>query len=426
MFALPFSEARSIIYPHGTYAMRFSIVAAIACSTLAFLASGCTHESADANRQKKTVVHYVMPVEQEVTDYEDFTGRTDAVESVDVRARVTGYLTEINYKAGDEVKKGEVLFKIDPRPYQAVLDQADGELAIAEAQLKLATADLARATNLAQTKGAISQQDVDRFAAAEAQGRAQVQAAKAHVETAKLNLEFTSVTAPIDGLASRHLVTVGNLISQDNTLLTTIVSLDPIYAYFDVDERTMLRVQQMIRDGKFKGVRDGGSVPVQFGLANEEDKFPHDGVLDFVNNRVDPATGTLEVRGVINNPSQNKAPRLLTPGLFLRVRLPIGGAHKSLLLPQAAVGADQGRKYVLVVNDQNVVEYRPIAVGAIQPSGLQVVVPLKIVRTEGKIRLASEGEQGEDSLSVKDRVIVGGLQRVRPGIVVEAKPADAT
>jgi multidrug efflux system membrane fusion protein len=389
---------------------------------------GCGHRPDTANPAGPPVVRVTSPVTREVTAYEEFTGRTDAVDSVDVRARVTGYLTEIKFTSGQEVKKDEVLFVIDQRPYKASLDQARAQILVQDAQLKLAVADYSRAKVLAGRGGAqaISQQDLDKYAATQAQADASLKAAQASEVTADLNYKWTEVTAPVSGIVGRNLLTVGNLITQDTTLLTTIVSEDPMYAYFDVDERTLLRVQDLIRQGKFKSAKAGHKVPVFYGLANEGDRFPHEGFIDFVNNQVDTSTGTIQVRGVLPNPRPGKElPRLLTPGLFLRVRVPIGEPHPALLVPQAAIGTELGQKYLLVVNDKNVVEKRPVALGVIQPDGLQEVIPAKLVRTDKGTRPANGGEKGEDSLRPTEEVIVSGLQRVREGMTVTPKKFEA-
>ncbi len=398
--------------------------AAVAASlALLAAAAGCGHAPEQA-AAKPTVVRVVPVVEEKVTDYVPFTGRTAAVDSVDVRARVTGYLDSIDFKPGQEVKKGERLFKIDPRPYQAALDQANGQVSLSEAQLKLAIAEYARAKAISRTAGAISQEDLDKALASQESAQASLTAARASAESADLNLKFTDVISPIDGVVSRNLLTVGNLVTQDLTLLTTIVSEDPMYGYFDVDERTLLRVRGLMREGKIK-VRRAGEIPVEMGLASEDDRYPHAGFVDFVDTRIDPSTGTIQLRGVFPNPKPpGNAPRLLTPGMFIRVRVPVGDPHPSLLVPQAAIGRDQGRKFLLVVGEKNVVEYRPVELGDEQPGGLQEVVPLKVVRTDEGVRLAATGEEGKDSIARGEMVVVSGLQRVRPGLTVEPKPAD--
>jgi RND family efflux transporter MFP subunit len=370
------------------------------------------------------VVRYVPVVEESITDYVYFTGRAAAIDYVEVRARVTGYLDSFDFKPGADVKKNQVLFKIDPRPYKATLDQVNGQVALAKARLKLAEADNARGKELAKTPGAISQQDLDKYAAAQDEASAALEATKASSENALLNLKFTDVISPIDGVVGRNLLTVGNLVNQDVTLLTTVLSEDPMYGYFDVDERTMLHVQDLINKGKMKRSKDGKNV-VELGLANEEERYPHDGTIDFIATQVDGSTGTLQVRGIFPNPREDpKKPRLLTAGQFLRIRVPLGEPHKALIIPQAAIGRDQSKKYLLVVNDKNVVEYRPIELGSEQPGGRQVVEPVKIIRTEKGFRLPGKGETGEDSLKAGEKVIVGGLQKVRPGTIVDPKPAE--
>jgi RND family efflux transporter MFP subunit len=389
-----------------------------------FVATGCNNHETVEGGPKIPVVRVEKPVVKEVTDYEFFTGRTDAIDHVQIRARVTGYLDKVNFKAGSDVKKDDVLFEIDPRPYRATLDRSLGQIALTEAKLKLAKVELDRGLSIAKTPGAISQTDLDKLAADKSSAEAALQTAKADAESADLNLKFTKVLSPVDGVVGRELITVGNLVTQDNTLLTTVVSMDPMYVYFDIDERTMLRIQKLIREGKIKSVRDGHKTPVEFGLANEGQEFPHVGALDFVNNQVDSSTGTRQVRGVIDNPKEGKTNvRLLTPGLFVRVRIPIGEPHQALLVPQAAVGTDQGKKFLYVVNDKNVVEYRPVELGAVQPNGLQVINPQQVVISKEGVRLAKQGEVGVPSLTANDQVVVSGLQRIRSGMTVDPKPA---
>jgi multidrug efflux system membrane fusion protein len=388
-----------------------------------FVGVGCQSRP-EARTPKVQVVRYTKAIAQDVPHYEYFTGRTEAIKSVEIRARVTGYLVEINFKPGAEVKEGDPLFLIDPRPYKADLDQANSQILLAKAQLELAIADLARGREIEKTPGAISKQDLDKYAAAQSQADAQVKAATATAEQSDLYYKWTKVTSPIDGLTSRNLLDAGNLITKDQTLLTTVVSQGKMYGYFDVDELTIKRIQDLIREGKVKSARKYDDVPVELGLINEGDNYPHVGAIDFVGNRIDPGTGTLQIRGIFDNPkAANGGPAFLTPGMFIRIRFPVGENEKKLLVPQIAIGTDQGKKFLLVVNDSNVVEYRPVTLG--QAKGeLQVIEPLKIVRTDKGARLAAPGESGEDSLKAGERVIVGGLQRVRPGLKVEARDAN--
>jgi multidrug efflux system membrane fusion protein len=402
--------------------------------------SGCEEQGAHRAEQQTAMVRVQQPVTKTVTDYEYFTGRTSAPYSLDVRAKVNGYLVRWNFDAksdkpptkdfnfvvGQEVKRDQVLFKIDPRPYQATYDQAIAQVNLAKAQLELAKADYARALVVAKTPGAISQQDVDKYLAAQAKAEAEVAAQQANSESTLLNLQFTDVKTDIDGIVGRNLLSVGNLV-EANTLLTTVVSEDPMYAYFDVDEMTLERIASLMREGKIKTEREKldkyEKYPVDLGLTGGSD-YPYTAYIDFVNNQIDPTTGTLQVRGVIANPKPPVGPRVFTPGMFLRVRLPIGNPHSALLIPQAAIGTDQSQKFVMVANADNVVEYRPIQVGEVQSDTLQIAIPEQIIAEGNSIRMAKPDEQGAvPSLTTSDRVIVGGLQKIRPGMKVEIQAA---
>jgi multidrug efflux system membrane fusion protein len=337
-------------------------------------------------------------VQRTVTDYADFTGRVNAVESVDVRARVSGYLVQMPFKEGDEVKKGNLLFEVDPRPYQAQLDQAQGQVNLYQAQLALAKANYARDQEVATTPGAISLQQLDQDRAAIQEADAAVKASQASVEVYKLNLGFTKVTSPIDGQVSRYFLTLGNLVVQDQTLLTTVVSLDPVYVYFDVDEGTLLRVRRAINEGKIQRYQQG-KMPVDVGLQGDA-SFPHQGTIDFVNNQVNPGTGSIAVRGRFANPLPPKGVRLFSAGMFVRVRVPIGQPHPALLVIDRAIGSTQGLKYLYVVDAQNVVQQRFVTTGALEDDGLRVI---------------------ESGLKPEDRVVTGGLQQVRPKMEVKAQ-----
>jgi multidrug efflux system membrane fusion protein len=401
----------------------------------AVLAAGCARQSAGDVQQIKPAVRFTPARSREVTDYAYYNGRTAAVDSVDIKAQVTGYLDSVDFISGSEVSKRKQLFKIDPRSYQAAFDEVEGQVALAQARLELADADLKRANQLFKTPGAISQQELDTRIAAQRAAVAGVTAAKANSESARLNLGWTSVTSPIDGVVDRNRISVGNLVSKDTTLLTTVVSQTPMYVYFDVDENTMLRVEQLVREGKIPVREKGEIVPVEIGLSDQGNEYPLKGKVDFVSNQLNAGTGTIQVRGVFDNPKLTSADisgspsgnhRLLRPGLFVRIRLPLGPPYKALVVPQAAIGTDQGLKYLLVVNDKDTVEYRPVTVGAEQPDGWQVVKAESMVRTPEGLRPWEPGESaGEsviESLRANDRVVIGGLQQVRPGMIVDAKP----
>src|SRR5258707_1208756 len=360
--------------------------------------TGCSRSASIAPLAAPVAVTVSYPVERYVTDYADFTARTAAVDSVEVRAHVWGYLDKVHFKEGALVKKGDVLCELDPRPYQALLNQAKAKVAQDEAQLTYDEAEYGRNLRLVST-GAVSRSDLDKTSAARGVDIANIAADKALVASRQLDLEYTKVTAPVSGRVSRYVVTVGNLIQSGDqnggTLLTTIVSVDPMYAYFDVDEHTALRVRQLVREGKSDSPRDGG-YPVSLGLANEEG-HPHRGTVNFVDNQVNPRTGTIRLRGVFPNKEQ-----ALLPGLFARVRTPIGRPHHAVLVSERALDTNQGQKILYVVNDKNEVASRPVRLGALH-NGLREIA---------------------DGLKQGERVIVDGLQNVRPGVTVEPNLVD--
>jgi multidrug efflux system membrane fusion protein len=333
-----------------------------------------------------------QPVLREVIEWDEYTGRLEAAQSVDVRARVSGYLQSVHFTDGASVEKGVLLFVIDPRPYQAELNRAKAALEQAIAQSERARKDFARAQQLIKTR-AISQEEFDTRAADQRQAEEAIQAARAAVEAARLNVEFTQVRAPISGRISREFVTVGNLINggtADSTLLTRIISLDPIYCYFDVDERSYLKYSRLWREDNGTDPREA-NVPVYLGLTDERG-FPHRGDLDFIDNRLDPNTGTMIGRAVFPNPNQR-----LIPGLFARIRLPGSSQYEALLLPDEAIGTDQTQRFAFVVDDQHTVEYRRVVLGP-------MIDGLRVIR---------------DGLNTADWVIVNGMQRVRAGAKVD-------
>lgn len=332
------------------------------------------------------------PVTREVHDYEDFPGRMEAVDSIEIRARVTGYLDQVHFREGAEVQEGDPLFEIDPRPYEGELARAEGMLVQSEGRLKRLESDSDRAKTLLP-KGAITREEYDRIASERIEAMGAVSASKATRDIAKLNLSFTKVTAPIRGRISRRLLDPGNLVKADETVLTWIVSLDPIYVYFDLDERTTLRLQRAMREGKVKWSMEEDLPPLMLGLGDEEG-FPREGRITFAENRVDPDTGTWRLRGEFTNSDS-----ALAPGMFVRVRLPIGAKYTALLISEQALITDQGQKFVYVIGDEGKVEYRRVKVGR-QHAGYRVIA---------------------DGLTSADRIVVNGLQRVIPGGKVNPK-----
>lgn len=352
------------------------------------------HKQVPSPEAQPPPVTIAKPVQRGIIEWDYYTGRTAAVESVNVTPRVSGYIDNITFRAGDLVNKGDLLFVIDPRPYQAVLDQAKAQQRQAEANQQLQDANFARQDRLRQT-GVIAKEDFDTALSNKNQAAASVLAAEAAVESAQLNLSFTQITAPIRGLISRELVTVGNLVQTDTTLLTNIVSVDPIYAYFNVDERSFLKYQQLVREGKLTDARFG-AVPISLQLENEK-SFPHQGSIDFINNQFDSSTGTLQVRGLFPN-----ADGVLIPGSFVRVRVAGSPLHPALLVSDRAVGTDQGQKYLLVVGQENVVVVKPVELGP-EADGLRIV---------------------RSGISGDDEVIVNGIVNARPGSKVSPQEVD--
>jgi multidrug efflux system membrane fusion protein len=362
--------------------------------------AGCQGARGTVAPPEMAVVPVSQPVRREVTDYVDFTGRTEAVYSADIRPRVTGYLVEMPFKEGAEVKKGDLLFVVDPRPYKAQLDQAQGQVDLYKASLKLAKTTLARDQAInALSAGSVSQQQFDQEEAVVEEADARVKAFEKARELYKLNHEFTRVVSPIDGQISRYYLTLGNLVNADQTLLTTVVSVDPMHVYFEMDEPTLLRTRRLVNERKIKLPQDRTKMPVLMGLQGE-DGFPHQGTINFVNNQVNSTTGSILVRGVFPNPEPPGGHRLLSPGMFVRVRLPIGMPHSAVLVIDRAVSSDQDLKFVYVVDSKNKIQYRRVTPGALQDDGLRVI------------------EQG---LKGDEWVVVGALQQVRPNLEVKVE-----
>jgi len=365
---------------------------------LAVTLSGCGDKPPAQAAAGPPPVTVAQPTKRTVTDWDEFTGRFEAVEEVQVRARVGGFVNSVEFRDGAIVRAGDLLYVIDSRPFEAVAEQADGQLSDARAKAELAKRELDRALTLVQTS-AVSESIVDqRRQTLQAAHAAEMQAEGA-LKAANLNIEFTHVLAPMAGRVSRHLVSVGNLVqgSEGNaTLLTSIVTLDPIYVYFDVDEATYLKNNKLWFEGRRPSSRDTPN-PVQVTLTGET-KPSHDGKMDFLDNRLDVSTGTLRSRAVIPNKDFS-----ILPGQFGRVRLIGSSPYEALLLPDTAIATDQSRKIVFVVKDDDTVEAKPVTLGPLD-EGLRVI---------------------RDGLKAEDRVIVDGIQRARVGAKVTPHTAPA-
>jgi multidrug efflux system membrane fusion protein len=364
---------------------------------LAVMLAGCSDKPAPQAAAAAPPVTVAAPTQRTVTDWDEFTGRFDAVEEVQVRARVGGFVTNVEFRDGAFVSTGDLLYIIDSRPFEAVAEQADGQLSDARAKGELAKRELDRALTLVQTS-AVSESIVDQRRQALQAAKAAEMQAEGALKAAQLNIEFTHVAAPLAGRVSRHLVSVGNLVQgSDNgggTLLTSIVSLDPIYIYFDMDEATYLKYNRLYFEGKRPSSRENPN-PVQVTLSGET-KPSHDGKVDFLDNRIDVSTGTLRARAVIPNKDFS-----ILPGQFGRVRLIASAPYQALLLPDTAIATDQSRKIVFVVRDDDTVEARPVVLGPLD-DGLRVI---------------------REGLKPEDRVIVNGIQRARVGAKVSPHPA---
>jgi len=365
--------------------------------------AGCENDKPAAGlpAAPEVSVTVARPEVREITDYFEFPGQTEAVSEVEVRAQVSGYLVKIPFRDGQDVKAGDLLFEIDPEPYQAALDKAQGDLDRLRALLAKAQKDVERSERLLPT-GAISEEEHEQHLADLDVHKASIRSAQAAVRDAELKLKFTRVLAPIDGQVSRRRVTEGNLVqagSGNSPVLTTVVSINPVYVCFHIEEPVLLKFKQLDwrlgKEGRPTQLRDL-KIPVEIGLPNENG-FPHRGVLDFLDNQVDRNTGTILARGVFDNASRD-----LTPGLFVRVRVPFGKPRKALLVPERAIASDQRQKYVLTVGEDNVVRRRDVALGSLN-EGLRVI---------------------ESGIGAEDLIVVNGLQRARPGGAVRPHFAE--
>ena len=355
------------------------------------LLPGCRRRAAPAS-PPPPAVSVSRPIVRDVTEWDEYPGRLAASDAVDVQARVSGFIDRAPFTEGALVEQGQLLFVIDPGPYQAELDRAQAQSAQAEAQLKQAQGEFERVAPLKGT-GAASEIDIFNARQRVEAAKAALAAAAAAVKTAQLNVDYTQVTAQIAGRTGRKLVTPGNLVtgggSTQSTLLTTITAEDPIYCYVNVDEHTVRRYQQEIREGRRVSVRAGGKLEAQLAVGDES-TFVREGHIDFVDNRVDPETGTIRVRGVFQNPDGT-----LIPGFYARLRVPGRGPYRATLVPESALGATLAQQHVLVVGPDDTVTVQPVAVGGI-----------------------FDGMRAVEGLSPDARVVVSGMVQARPGLKV--------
>lgn len=378
-------------------AQRLMVLAVLA----SVAASACSRTAAQAPAPPPPQVTAAEVISRDLTEWDEFTGRLEAVNTVAVRPRVSGYVAAVRFDEGAIVSRGDLLFVIDARPFQAEVDRLRAEMLRARATIQRATSELQRAERLT-AENAIAHEELDRRSAFAQESAAQAAAIEASLRAAELNLEFTRVTAPISGRVGRAIVTEGNLVSTgpgEATLLTTVVSLDPIYASFDADEQTFLRYGELARAGKRASARQAG-LPIQMALAGD-DAFPREGKMDFLDNQMDPTTGTIGARAVFRNGDLS-----LTPGLFVRVRLPGTARYRGLLIQDRAVGTDLDKRFVFVVTAAKEIEHRVVTLGPL-------VDGLRLVRS---------------GLNPGEVVVVNGLQRVRPGVKVNvtAVPMEDT
>jgi RND family efflux transporter MFP subunit len=364
------------------------------------LLPGCQKAPPSVAKGKDPEVEIEKPTIGDVTDHEDFTGHIEAIPTVELRAQVTGYLKSAHFEEGKDVKEGDLLFEIDPTVYAAELARAKALVAQAEARYDRLTQDYNRVIRVPD-KGTVTQEEVDRIRGDRAEALAAIGVEKAGQALAEQNVAFTKIRAPFSGLISNRMIDPNNLVKANDTMLAKLVNLDPIYAVFDIDERTILRLRRLVNDGKIVSTHVNPT-RVHIGLADQEG-YPLEGVIDFVNNQLEAGTGTLRVRATLTNEKLQHSPRrLLSPNFFVRIRLPIGSPKPSLLVREEALGSDQGQRYVFVLDENDEVVYRAVTLGP----------------QEGRLRVIEKG------LSAEDRVIVRGLQRVRPGVKVAAKPAE--
>jgi len=377
---------------------------------------GCQPTEMVAPQSLIPEVTVAAPVTRDLVDFEKFTGRINPKEQIDVRARVSGYLVKVHFQPGTEVAKDDLLVEIDPVPFETDLSRATA--AVAQAQAKLTRLDSTfKRIEAARAKGASSEEELQTAAGETAEAAASLDVAKANQKAAEINLGYCQLRAPISGRIGDRLMDEGNFVTGgpsgafNSTLLSTIVSVDPVSAVFDMDENTLLRLQQAIRDGKLESPEEN-VIPVEVGLPIHKQDYPLKGTVQFINNQVDSKTGTIVIKADLPNPKPETGGRVLTPGMFARIRIPIGRPRTALMVPEAALGSDQGSRYLFVVNAENKAMRLSAEVGLLD-GDLREIVAVK-----------AAGESASRSLKADEQIVVRGIQRVRSGIEVAAKAAD--
>jgi multidrug efflux system membrane fusion protein len=374
--------------------LRLSLTAGLIALTV--LVSACAQTSAQPAAPMLPAVTVAAAVAREITEWDEFTGRLEAVNTVEVRPRVSGYVSSVRFREGALVRKGDLLFQIDPRPFQAEVDRLRADLQRTQSTQRRAKSELERARRLT-SENAMAGEEYERRESVAEEVVAQIAAVEAALRAAELNLEFTRVVAPISGRVGRAIITEGNLVSSgpgEGTLLTTVVSLDPMYAAFDADEATFLA---QAAQSRARGRGAIAAVPIRMALAGD-DEFERKGRLHFLDNQLDPATGTIRIRAVFDN-----ADGALTPGLFVRLQMPGRRAYRAVLIEDRAVGTDLDKRFVYTVDGKGVIVSRPVTLGP-------VVDGLRVVRS---------------GITAGEAVVVNGLQRVRPGVRVQVEQAAA-
>jgi membrane fusion protein, multidrug efflux system len=375
---------------HGLSKTSSALTYRHALTFAAVLLLGACSKAAPTAAPSAPTVSVAPVLQQPVHEWDELTGRLEAPESVQVRPRVSGYIDRVAFRAGALVKKGDLLVQIDPRPFEAEVSHLQAQLAQARASLQRSQNEARRGERL-RASNAISAELADARSSAELEAKAMLASAQAQLQTAQLNLSFTQIRAPINGRVSRALITAGNLVNAGDSLLTTVVSTEQVYAYFDADERVFLKYNELARQGA-----RGDSSPVYLGLS-DEDGYPHLGHMNFIDNQVDPNTGTIHARAVFDNTQG-----IFTPGLYARLKLVGSATYDAVLIKDLAVGTDLGKKFVLVLDNDAKVSYRAVELGP-------KLAGLRIVRS---------------GLKAGEQIVVNGLQHVRPGMAVQAQTVE--